>query len=127
MELSHNTKKFLKMLPASYFMLIALAVGIEDIRHPHTLRIVDIVLIALFATPVFFRRRMVYIVCGGLYALVWGYILFSVLVRYIAYLKGTHFEDPRFFFGIGFPLSIVSFMFSFALIIMGIVIGPRKP
>ena len=126
MQLSAQNKKYLKLLPPFYFLVLAAAVTVMDIVNPRDFKIIDLVFIIIFSVPFILRIKMVYVVGGIIYTLLWGYMLLAVTMRFAAYLNGTYFQNPLRFFGFGFALSFISFMFSFVLIILGFVIGEGK-
>lgn len=114
--LSYSMKnKILIFGPPAYFTGLSVACTVMDILSG-SFSWYWLCIYALLYTPLFIRSRYVSKAFGFISALVFSYLLFVVLVWFIQYLGGRHFEIPMQTFGVGFTFLTVSLLFSIALI-----------
>lgn len=102
-------------MPAVYFAGLGVACTVMDILSG-SFSWYWVFIYMLLSIPLVIRNRYVSKAFGIIAALVFSYLLLAVLVWFIQYLGGQHFENPKQTFGVGFTFLTVSLLFSIALI-----------
>ena len=110
---------YLRLLAPGWFLLLAVLnligffIGVLSNRGFSSQQLL---LFVFFSIPFFVRKKWAWLLCGTGYALFYGYHFTGISIAFARFLRGTHLPNPVLFFGVGFPLYIISLICAISLI-----------
>ena len=97
------TNKYLRLIPAIYFMLLGAFFIVMELLH-NGLSLYVFCIYAVLFLPILIPVRLVWTMFGIVLSFIFGYLLLIGFGWSIQYLNGAYFKYPFDTFVIGFPI-----------------------
>ena len=117
--------KYLRLLPAIYFMLLGIFFIVMELLHSGFSLYWFCIYAALFL-PVLIPIRPVWTLFGLIVSFIFSFLLLNQLGWLVQYLNGAYFKYPFDTFVVGFPFIIGTLLCGMALGYMGLASGENK-
>jgi hypothetical protein len=115
-----SSNSFRYLLPAIYLFGLGasnVSFTILNGRQPHW---VDYTFLIISAVPLLLRKKYAWIIVGYIMAVTWGYLILAVTSDLIDFLNGSKpLKHPWKNFGVGYSLTVISFLMGVGMIIAG--------
>jgi hypothetical protein len=113
------TRKYLRLLPAIYFVLLAIFSIAMEVSH-NQLSLVEFCLYAAMLLPILIPVKIVWTLFGLILSFVAGLCLLNGFIWFIQYLNGSYFRYPFETFAIGFPFILTTLLCALSLCYTGL-------
>lgn len=120
----NKKRKLAKYIGSIYFIGLGLVNVIGTAIYSNNLGYKDLIVLALFCTPLLVNKKFYYFIFGAISSLLWGYLLFAVFQMHVKHVRGIDphtnpYMSAATAFTIGYSFCAVSLICSLLIVYAG--------